>query len=80
MGKYEPLHEYLKQSVQNEITLNFTQIEELLGSNLPHSAFEHRAWWSNNDETHPQANAWLQARWKVAELDQGGNWVMFRRA
>jgi hypothetical protein len=80
MGKYEPLQEYLKNSVQNEITLNFNQIEELLGANLPYSAFKHPAWWANNDTPHVQASAWLNAGWKVDGINQQKRWVRFRRA
>jgi hypothetical protein len=46
-GKYAPLEHYLKDlpSTQKEVTLSFPQIEEILKSKLPTSAYEDNRWW-----------------------------------
>ncbi len=79
MSKYYPLQQFLQQSAKDEVTLSFDEVEHLLGSGLPDSTYKYRAWWSNNDQTHPQATAWLEAGWKVDTVDQGRKWVRFRR-
>jgi hypothetical protein len=47
--------------------LDFSQLEEILGSRLPLSARVFRGWWAN-DLTHTQAKAWLAAGWKTGEV------------
>ena len=66
MGKYDPLREFLRSLEQDEITLSFTEIEDIIAAPLPPSARRHRAWWTNNDSM-PQARAWLGAGWKVSQ-------------
>jgi len=83
MTKYTPLYEYLAaQPLKNrELTLSLTQIEQLLGSSLPASAYKYREWWQNEyrQSRHVQARAWLKAGWKVDTVDQAANWVRFTR-
>ena len=51
-GKYTPLENYLLNlpARQNEITLDFDQIEGILNSNLPSSAYEDERWWLREKE------------------------------
>jgi hypothetical protein len=83
MGKYEPLKIYLQEIQQNinVKSLNFSELERILGFQLPNSAYEHRAWWSNptSPSDHPYAQSWLQAGWKVDSVDQLDKRVHFRR-
>jgi len=48
-GKYTPLERYLRAlpPSQREDTLPFAQIERILNDELPPSAYNHQAWWSN---------------------------------
>ena len=62
MGKYQHLSDYLTEQKGDCCTLPFIKIEEIIGSSLPLSARNHRAWWAN-DETHPQAQSWMRAGW-----------------
>ena len=81
-GKYSPLEQYLHGiSVrQSDITVTFAQIEQILKNKLPPSAYQHRAWWANErDGRHVNAHAWLDASWKVADVDQQRGLVRFRR-
>lgn len=84
MSKYEPLREFLN-SIPPIITmqsLSFGEIERILGSKLPSSAYEHRAWWSNTTSPadHPYAQSWLEIGWVVDSVDQLEKRVHFRRS
>ncbi len=63
MSKYVSLGQFLLSSVQDCINMNFSEIERILGFNLPKSAYIYDAWWANGG--HSQANAWLGAGYKV---------------
>lgn len=60
-SKYQPLLEFLRGSDQNEITLSFAEIENLIKDTLPNSAKIKRAWWSNRSKGALQASAWIKA-------------------
>ncbi|HRD01296.1 MAG TPA: hypothetical protein PLP57_01475 [Candidatus Saccharicenans sp.] len=47
MGKYNGLYQFLKNLPPEitERTLTFEEIENILGDELPPSAFKHRQWW-----------------------------------
>lgn len=83
MGKYDPLRRFLENAAPavTEMTLSFEQIEQILGDELPYSAKNYRAWWSNPSSPldHPYAQAWLAAGWKVDAVNLGLAWVCFRR-
>ena len=83
MSKYDPLHKFLKNAPAHleELTFSFTQIEQILGTPLPASAYQHQAWWANpsTPDQHPHAQSWLTAGWRVAGLDQQDGWVRFVR-
>ena len=82
-GKYTPLEHYLRDlpDSQREVSLGFEQIERLLDSKLPASAYEYRQWWENEKEgNHVNARAWAHLRlrpvqvnagWKVENVDFG---------
>lgn len=83
--KYEPLEQYLKEqaSTSSAVTLSFEQIEAMLGAKLPASAYDHRAWWGNEQDTtiHPQKKAWDSAGYVVDFVRQtrGLGQVRFKR-
>ena len=83
MAKYDPLYDFLVNmhtSVEN-FTLTFQQIDRILATKLPTSAYSHRAWWANEVEgSHVEAQAWMEAGWKVEAVNQEDNWVRFRRS
>jgi hypothetical protein len=80
MAKYDPLRDWLKRVPSNSDTvkLSFAQIGEMVGG-LPLSARKHQAWWSNS-LSHPEAIAWRDAGFEVAEVDQRVGYVIFRRS
>jgi hypothetical protein len=82
-GKYVPLENYLCDlpAGQKEVTLGFAQIEGILGSKLPSSAYGYRQWWENEKEgNHVNARAWASAGWKVESVDFSRNQVTLVRA
>src|SRR5688572_6795876 len=79
MSKYGPLTLFLAKAKEGRISLNFKDIEALLGFRLPPSAHSHPAWWSNTLGSHVQARAWLEAGFRTAEVDVGGRRLVFVR-
>jgi len=77
-SKYYPLHQRLSQSLQDEVTLTFTEIEALLGEPLPSSAHTRRDWWSNRRAA-PPAAAWHEAGYRVIQADIENRRVSFRK-
>ncbi len=68
MSNYLPLRSYLENLSEQEITLTFTEIELILGFDLPRSAYTYSAWWAN-DRTHNQAiMSWLAAGWETSKV------------
>jgi len=80
MGKYDPLERLLRNSGKAELCLAFADIESILGSALPRSAYRWRAWWANDATGHSHARAWLTAGFETAEVDMEKETLIFRRA
>jgi hypothetical protein len=80
MSKYEPLPQFLSKKVGATHRMSFEQIERVLGFKLPKSAYEHEAWWSNNDTGHSHARVWMAAGWRTQDVDLDTRTVTFRRA
>jgi hypothetical protein len=82
-GKYAPLEKYLRELPisQSEVTFLFEQIESILESKLPASAYEDQRWWDHEKEgNHVSARAWANAGWKIESLDVHKHWVRLVRA
>lgn len=79
-SKYDPFIDYLRSQTVHEVTLNFAEIDALLGDKLPHSAREFHAWWANSttDPTHSWARRWTAAGWR-ANVDLANQSVRFER-
>lgn len=76
-SKYSPLRTYLENSGMDRVELSFKEIEDILGSKLPSSAYSYRAWWAN-DLSHTHArNGWLAAGYMVSTVDLVGKRVVF---
>lgn len=71
MRKYQALEDYLAKLDRSKAhSMSFQQIEAILGSGLPKSALQYQAWWANQRGSgHVQAQAWLNAKFHVRELD-----------
>jgi DNA-binding transcriptional regulator YiaG len=79
-SKYQPLLENLCGSNQHEVTLTFAQIEALMNEALPESARSKRAWWSNRTKGALQASAWMEAGYRVEDVDLDRQQVTFRKS
>lgn len=78
-SKYDRLGDHLRSLTSNTWTASFADLERMLGFPLPFSARNHQAWWGNNRAS-PQACSWLDAGWKVGNLRQLAETVVFERA
>jgi hypothetical protein len=64
VSKYDPLYKHLSQQISSTVTMTFTEIEAILGFELPPSARRYAAWWANADPQtgqHPYSQSWLLA-------------------
>ena len=66
--KFEKLTEYLKQA-PDKITLNFEQLQKIIGLELPQSAFKYKAWWANGGHSH--SHIWTDVGYKVIKPNPG---------
>jgi DNA-binding transcriptional regulator YiaG len=79
-SKYHPLFEHLRRSKQETVELTFAEIETLMDSSLPTSAFSKKNWWSNRDGSGAlQAGAWVSAGYKIESVDLNQQVVKFRQ-
>ncbi|HEX4181343.1 MAG TPA: hypothetical protein VHY32_11180 [Caulobacteraceae bacterium] len=79
MSRYEPLSRYLESRREAEAPLNFSEVEAILGRDLPYSARHHQPWWANTT-THSHAESWLRVGWKTRAVDLARQRVVFVRA
>ena len=80
MAKYAPLADYLRGSGQDSVVMTFSDIERIIGAELPQSAFTHRAWWSNNPTNNVMTHAWLEAGYTTANVDMAAHTLVFRKS
>ena len=83
VGKYAPLEKYLRDlpKSRREVTFHFAQIEGILNSTLPSSAYEDRRWWDHETEgNYVNGRSWTSAGWQVENLNVKKKRVKFVRA
>jgi CBS domain-containing protein len=78
-SRYAALANWLSQQKEAQISLTFEQIEKIVRSPLPDSAFQSRAWWANDRAGHYHSKLWLEAGWKVIYVDISEKQVIFTR-
>lgn len=76
-GKYGPLYRFLVENPADTVVLSLSDVESLLGTELPQSAFQ-PGWWSNS-RGRPHARSWMVAGWLVA-FDRPRKVVRFTRS
>ncbi len=63
--KYRGLAEYLLLSNETDVTLSYSQIEEILGFPLPNTARKFKqSYWANTN-THSYASSWMNVGYKA---------------
>jgi hypothetical protein len=75
--KYHPLFEHLLFSGQGRLSMAFSEIENVIGGQLPPSARRREEWWSNSPNGHSQARAWLRASYRTSHVDLANETVDF---
>ena len=79
ISKYEPLTAHLRKQPYREIPCRFGELEKILGFELPSSARQHRAWWSNNGSNNVMTKAWLSAGFRTRDVDMENERLTFER-
>ena len=78
MGKYDALRDALRQRRPATVNLTFRQINDIVSGGLPSSAYRYQAWWSNETSgSHVQARSWLDAGYRVRQVDLTARAVTF---
>jgi DNA-binding transcriptional regulator YiaG len=78
-SKYYPLYQFFKQSDEDVILLTVADVQSILDGGLPLSARTQRAWWSNRRTANAQSSAWLEAGYRVDQLNLENSQVIFRK-
>jgi len=80
-GKYTPLSAYLARRARytSVVTLSLAKLEEILGADLPSSAFGSQQWWTNTRNT-VQGQSWLDVGWEMDTANLEARTVTFKRA
>jgi len=79
MSKYDLLGQYLKTQHASEVPMTFAEIERVVGTGLPPSAYRHRPWWSNNATNSVMTKVWLDAGYETSRVDIQARKLVFRR-
>jgi hypothetical protein len=80
VSKYSSLRRHLEREAGPSVEMTFDEIDDVVGG-LPASARRYPAWWSNEREgTHVQARAWMDAGWRVANVNLTAERVRLTRA
>ena len=71
MSKYDPLYHWLHCQTTKIVPATFSQLEMILGFNLPATARHRCEWWANETGAtrHVQCRAWLDAGYETREVD-----------
>jgi hypothetical protein len=78
-SKYDPLGRWLCQQGTGPVHLTFSQVETILGFELPNSARTRPQWWENEANAaghHVQCRAWVLNGW-AAKADLAKEEVIF---
>ena len=78
-NKYTTLTLFLSRKAKwtRWVKLQFSQIEGLIGNDLPAAARKNPEWWTNTGSVH--AKAWTSIGWNIKEVDLKEKTVIFTR-
>jgi hypothetical protein len=79
MTKYDLLNRFFQAQTADELPVSFKEVEDIVGSPLPSSAYRYPAWWANDSSSHVQAQAWLDAGYETQNVDMAGKKLVFKR-
>lgn len=80
-GRYAALADWLQSQPGriDTIQLTFNQVEEIIETDLPASARNHRAWWANDSVGHSHSQLWLEAGWRTTYINLTEGKITFSR-
>ncbi|WP_285398824.1 GNAT family N-acetyltransferase [Lysinibacillus sp. fls2-241-R2A-57] len=76
--KYIPLANYFEVALQQEITLSFSELENIMGQALPNAAYLNRSWWKKTKPPLSHYLSWTNAGYYVIDVKLGTS-VTFSR-
>lgn len=76
MAKYKALQNYLNSLKRNCWKASFSEIEDIIGAELPASARKYRQWWANDKQN---GRHWLEIGWRTRDVDFENETVLFFR-
>ncbi len=80
MSKFQSLTEFLDDLDQENITMSFESVNDLVSGALPDSAFKHRPWWANRKDGRGSQNlAWQSVGWETKDVNMDLDEVTFVR-
>jgi 5-methylcytosine-specific restriction enzyme subunit McrC len=78
--KYDELREHLRRQHASSLMMTFEEIAAMVPGGLPQSAYNHQAWWANQEAPgHPHGRAWLDAGFRTTALSLTARRVTFVR-
>lgn len=77
LSKYRRLKEYLFKCDEKIVNLTFGEVEDIVGFELPGSAYLYRAWWANS--SHNALRVWVAIGWYVSQIDFEEQYVEFEK-
>ena len=80
-GRYAALADWLQSQPGkvDQVQLSFNQVEEIIKTDLPASARNHRAWWANDAVGHSHSQLWLEAGWRTTYINLSEGKITFSR-
>lgn len=69
--KYIPLAAFFAEASQKEITLTYTEVENIVGQQLPNAAYLNSSWWKKTKPPATHFLSWLDSEYTVKEIDLG---------
>lgn len=71
--KYIPLETFFKVTTQNEITLSFNALENIIGQTLPNAAYLNTSWWKKTKPPLTHYLAWTNSGFYVIDVKLGNS-------
>jgi len=70
----------LNEITEDEVSMSFESIGDMVEGDLPDSAYSHRPWWANRTEGKGAQNlAWQSVGWETRNVDMDRDVVKFVR-
>lgn len=71
--KYIPLANFFQVATQNEITLSFSALENIIGQSLPNAAYLNTSWWKKTKPPLSHYLSWTDSGFYVVDVKLGAS-------